>query len=206
MSDYAKYHWRRLTDVQRREVLEDRKNRQLPWHSPPHYSDEHGLYMITAACYEHRCIIGLNHQRMADFEEQLLCLWTSLCSDVFAWTVLPNHYHALVKTNDIDRLLYETGRLHGRTSFKWNGEDDRRGRKVWCNATETAMKSDRHFWTSFIYVLHNSVKHGYVKKWQDWPFCNAMVFFEQAGRERTMRLWQDYPIYEYGAVWDPADM
>jgi REP element-mobilizing transposase RayT len=37
-------------------------------------------------------------------------------SQTFAWCVLPNHDHALVQTADIKLLIYQLGRLHGRTS------------------------------------------------------------------------------------------
>lgn len=200
------YRWRRMTEEQRVAVMEYRRSHRLPWHSPPHYSSETGVYLMTAACYEHRHIIGRNAERMAEFEQALLEASETLCSHVYAWTILPNHYHTLVKTPDVKALLAGLGRLHGRTSFQWNGAEDRRGRKVWYNATETGMKSERHYWASVVYVLHNAVKHGYVQQWQDWPFCSARMFLDQAGREEAGRLWLEYPIDEYGAEWDAPDL
>ena len=97
--------------------------------------------------------------------------------------MLPNHYHLLVDSLDILALLEMHGHLHGRTSFRWNGEDARRGRQVWHRTAETAMKSERHFWASLNYVLHNAVRHGYVKRWQDWPYGNAAEYLEDVGRD-----------------------
>jgi putative transposase len=206
MPERGMYRWRRMTERQRAAVLEHRRTHGVPWHSPPHYAGESGLYLMTAACYEHRHVIGRSPERMAAFEQSLLDTSRALCSDVFAWTVLPNHYHMLVKSQDVKTLLAGLGRLHGRTSFQWNGEEHRRGRKVCHNAAETAMKSERHYWASFVYVLHNAVKHGYVTKWQDWPFCNARMFLDHVGRDEARRLWDEYPIDEYGADWDPPDL
>ena len=206
MSEREMYRWRGMSDEQRTAVLEYRKTQRLPWHSPPHYSSETGLYLITAACYEHRHVIGQSLEKMSAFEETLMETSRALCTEVYAWTVLPNHYHMLVKTPDVKALLTGLGRLHGRTSFGWNREENCRGRKVWFNATETGMKSERHYWASFVYVLHNAVKHGYVAKWQDWPFCNAKMFLDQVGREEVRRLWVAYTIEEYGAGWDPPDL
>jgi putative transposase len=112
----------------------------------------------------------------------------------------------LTHAPELKRLLKELGLLHGRTSFEWNGQDSRRGRKVWCNAAETEMKSERHFWATMSYVLHNAVRHGYVTQWQDWPYSNAEQYLSEVGREVAQRRWEEYPLLDYGKDWDPPDM
>jgi putative transposase len=143
---------------------------------------------------------------MAAFETSLLATCRENCQSIFVWTVLPNHYHVLVKAADVKALLAALGRLHGRTSHEWNGEEDSRGRQVWRSATETGMKSERHFWASVLYVLNNAVRHGYVEKWQDWPYCNAREWLESIGRERAEQMWKEFPIDRYGDGWDPPDL
>jgi putative transposase len=200
------YRWRKMTEEQRRETLVERRQQDRPWHSVPHRSDEtRTIYMITAACFEHAPVIGESPERMAKFEADLVGLMDELCLQTFAWTVLPNHYHVLVQTRDVDGLLKSLGKLHGRNSFYWNVEDDARGRQVWCNAAETVMKSERHFYASMNYVLHNAVKHGYARKWTDWPFCNASEYLESVGREKALQIWKSYPNDD-GNAWDPAEM
>jgi putative transposase len=200
------YLWRKLTEKQRRELLAFRRLNALPWHSPAHRIGQNGRYLLTAACYEHRHVIGRQPERMAQFSERLLVVLEPQCGEINAWCVLPNHYHALVLTTKLPELLHEIGLLHGRTAFEWNGEDEARGRKVWFNCAETAMKSDRHFWGSLNYVHHNPVHHGYVQQWQDWPFSSAAEFLEQSGRERAAQLWKAYPIRDYGKNWDPPEL
>jgi putative transposase len=77
---------------------------------------------------------------------------------------------------------------------------------VWYNAAETAIKSERHFWASLNYVLHNAVRHGYVERWQDWPYSNAAQYLEQVGRATAEYRWREYPILDYGAQWDPPEL
>ncbi len=204
--DHQMYHWRRLTPEQREEVLAERKRHPRPWHGPPHYAEEEGLYLLSAACYEHFPVIGVSPKRMAEFESELLETIQEWTQTVFAWVVLPNHYHLLVHTADINELLKALGRLHGRTSFRWNGEEACRGRQVWHRVAETAMKSERHFWATLNYVLHNAVRHGYVARWQDWPYSNAAQYLEEVGREEAVRRWREYPILDYGQDWDPPEM
>jgi putative transposase len=143
------YRWRQLTPKQRAELLAWRKARGHPWHSPPHCPNfGHLRFHVTAACFEHQPYIGHSLERMDAFARDLLAVFAAHASQTFAWCVVPNHYHALVEAPDILGLLRELGRLHGRTSHAWNGEENSRGRKVFFRAVERAMRSDRHYWAS----------------------------------------------------------
>jgi putative transposase len=161
---------------------------------------------LSAACDEHHSTIGVSPQRMAEFESDLLRTTAERARTIFAWIVLPNHYHLLVDAGDILALLKGHGTLHGRTSFRWNRDDNRRGRQVWHRAAETVMKSARHFSATLNYVLHNAVRHGYVEHWQDWPYSNAVQYLEDVGRDLAEWRWREYPILAYGNDWDPPDL
>jgi putative transposase len=132
------YQWRRMVAKQRNETLQFRLRQGLPWHSPPHYEDDSEVYLITAACFEQKPILGLSPARMADFEAKLLLALTPRCPKIFAWIVLPNHYHVLVHAPRVTEALAAIGQLHGRMSHHWNGEEQRRRRQVWHRAVETA--------------------------------------------------------------------
>jgi putative transposase len=200
------YRWREMTAEQRQAVLLERQLHRLPWHGPPHYESESQHYLITAACYEHRPIIGSTPARMSDFEGNLLKVCEQSCQQLFAWVILPNHYHFLAHVPDITRLLKNLGELHGRNSFHWNGEDSERGRHVWHRAAETAIKSERHFWATLNYVLNNAVRHRYAKRWQDWPYSNAAQYLAEVGHEVAAARWREYPVLNYGDDWDPPDL
>ncbi|MCP4755797.1 MAG: hypothetical protein GY866_33450 [Proteobacteria bacterium] len=158
--------------------------------------------MITAACYEHAPIIGSHPERMRECEYGILDVCRQRCSNVFAWCILPNHYHVLVQTEKIGELRRRLGQFHGRSSFSWNTEDSRRGRKVWYNCLERPIKSEGHYFASLNYIHHNAVKHKYVNSWQDWPFSSAERFLEEVGRNKAKDIWQAYPILDYGKKWD----
>ena len=192
-----------MTDDERAQALEVRRARHLPWHSPPHL-DLQGTrqYLISAACYEHHHFIGRNIDRMTDCEESLLEISRKFCLAIYAWCLLPNHYHLQIRTDHIENVRHELGQFHGRSSHQWNGEDTTRGRKVWHNCFERPMKSDRHFWATLNYIHHNPVHHGYVKQWQDWPWSSAAEFLEQVGRNQAVEIWERYPIRDYGKKWD----
>jgi putative transposase len=197
------YDYRKMTEEERKRVVEYRRRRGAPWHSPPHWdlgiSDK---YLITAACYEHKSIIGKSPSRLTECEDGILSVCREFGQEIYAWCVLPNHYHILVHAKNLKILTKELGRFHGRSSFQWNGEDERRGRQVWHRCFDRAIRSERHFWASVNYVHHNPVHHGYVEKWTDWLWSSASDFINQIGREKALRIWLDYPILDYGKDWD----
>jgi putative transposase len=197
------YHWRKMTASDRKQILELRKARNLPWHSPPHLDFTIAKqYLVSSSCYEHIPVIGKDLQRMTDCEAEVLKICNDFCSHVYAWCILPNHFHVLLKTERIKDLREKIGEFHGRSSFEWNRADDRRGRKVWYNCFERPMKSKRHFWATLNYVHHNPVQHGYVNRWQDWPWSSAGQYLQKVGPDEAKRVWLEYPILDYGKKWD----
>lgn len=102
-------------------------------------------------------------------------------------------------------VVKDIHKMHGRLSFQWNGEDGQRGRKVWFNCAERAMRSERHFWVTVNYIHHNPVRHGYVEHWQDWPFSSAANYLESMGKEKAAEVWRAFPILDYGKGWDDPE-
>ena len=197
------YDWRKMSDLERRSALALRRGRKLPWHSPPHFArDGTYRYLISAACYDHNHLIGRSSERLTECEAEILRICDDLCLSLYAWCILPNHYHVLVRTDQARKLLYELGQFHGRSSFRWNAEDGCRGRKVWHNCFERRIRSERHFWATLNYVHHNPIHHGYVDRWQDWPWSSAAEFLEEVGQDNALKLWREYPILDYGKKWD----
>lgn len=76
--------------------------------------------------------MGHSVERMNQFTTEWLDVLHQHSLGIAAWVLLPNHYHALVSTRTVEHLLASLGRMHGRTSFRWNGEEQTRGRQVWC--------------------------------------------------------------------------
>ncbi len=200
------YDWRKMGERERREALAARLVTRRPWHGPPHEFKDERTYHVWAACYEHAPIIGAAALRIAAFECELLTVLGQCCEEIHAWSVLPNHYHILVTTPSLDLLTGSLGRLHGGTSFRWNGEDGARGRHVWHRCADRAMRTARHFWVTMNYVHDNPVHHGYVRKWEEWPFSSARDFLDAVGREEAKRIWRSYPLLDYGKGWDDPEM
>lgn len=195
-----------MTSEQREQALSQRQFRHHPWHSPPHRYDEGKQhYHLTAACYEHRSHIGWSEARMDDFTASFLEVLKQSEAEVAAWCVLPNHYHALIETALVAKVLFELGQLHGKVSFMWNQEEGSQGRKNFHGAVERTIRSDGHFMATLNYVHHNPVRHGYVEKWTDWPWSSANAYLDRVGRDEAAAVWKKYPLLDYGAGWDEPE-
>jgi len=195
------YFWRKMSKEQQEYILKLRQLEHRPWHCPPHLQNNKVRFHITASCYEHKKIIGKTNNRIKEFELNLLKLLDNISEEIYAWVILPNHYHILLKSYDIRTVIKSLGKLHGRKSFDWNGEDKKRGRKVWHNMLEHGIKSDRHFWATMNYIHNNPIKHGYVKKWEDWKFSSAKKFLNEIGIDKAKIIWKEYNINKMGD-WD----
>ena len=200
------YDWRKMTDRERREVLAARKATCRHWHRPPHIDCGQAMYHITAACFEHRPVIGGGAGRMAEFQDGLLISLDDVDISVHAWCVLPNHYHLLAEANSLKTVSTALGAIHGRTSHVWNGEDHSRGRRVWHSFSDRSIRTERHLWATVNYIHNNSVHHRYVTRWSDWPLSSATAYLKAVGRDEAERVWREYPVMDYGKGWDDPNM
>jgi putative transposase len=196
------YDYRRMAPEERRAVAEARQRQGYPWHQPPHPETEHATFrLVSAACFEHAPRLS-TPERLGQFEAELLGLFARLGTPCAAWVVQPNHYHALVRIEDFKAFSLELGRLHGRSAYRLNAEDNSRGRKVWFRSQDRCMRSDRHYFTTLNYVHHNPVHHGYVRTWQEWPWSSCHWYLDTVGRDWLVGLWKEYPLRDYGRKWD----
>jgi putative transposase len=195
------YEYRHLSQEQRAELVEQRRLRGYPPHSPPHTVRDETLYLITAACYEHT-------PHMADKRRR--CAILDLIFDVLirasiglhAWVIGPNHYHLLLEPVDfaeVGRLLHY---IHVMTARAWNVEDGKIGRKVWYRYSDRTIRSEAHFLTTLNYIHFNPVKHGWSESPYDWGESSVHWYLACHGRQWLRDLWAAYPLRTYGEGWD----
>ncbi len=191
------YDYREWTPEQRKAAVANRIQRGLPWHSPPHLDEPGRFRIITGTCFEHAHVLN-SATRIGWFEQQLLSHMRDQAADCTAWVVLSNHYHILVRIGDIREFCRRQGQLHGHTSFELNQQDGTRGRKVWYRCQDRCMRSERHYYTTINYIHDNPVKHGFVEKWEDWPYSSIHWYLKNKGRDWLVELWREYPVLNYG--------
>ena len=195
------YEYRRMTREQRLEIKAERQSQGLPRHGPAHRESLDNLYLISAACFNHAPFLS-SPQRRDEFEDKLLTRLESLeeC-EIFAWCVLPNHYHLLTRV-PLEEWSEMIRKLHAGTATQWNREDEAPKRQVWFRYVERSIRSDRHFFASINYLHANPVKHGYVHHAQDWKWSSVHLYQEIMGVDTLREMWRSYPVRDYGKGWD----
>ena len=166
------YTYRTLSSEERHELVEERLSRGYPPHQPPHPNEVQGVYLLTAACYEHR-----HHMITAEHRDDLLDLIFEQCFEkgitLTAWGMLTNHYHLLAEVPHPNALGELFQRIHGRTAHDWNAEEDAQSRKVWYRYADRLMRSGRHYYATLNCVHYNAVKHGLVTSPYDWKWSSV---------------------------------
>jgi putative transposase len=168
-----------------------------------------GLFDAQAARTHAWCVLPNHYHALIETTDAMIASGSSVSTlqrvsgpgQPEGWT--PNQ--SAPQSSGILAVLAELGRMHGRLSLQWNGEEQTRGRQVWCGAAGRYMRNDGHFWATMNYVHHNPVHHGYVQSWQDWPYSSAQEYLAQMGKAVASRIWREYPVLEYGKGWDEAD-
>jgi putative transposase len=207
------YEYHKLTDEQKAELVEYRLSRGYPPHSPPHPVRDKEFYLLTAACYEHKChlysesrrqqLLEMIFNNFGDAVSNEVCAeaLTTNCK-ICAWVILPNHYHLLVQLVNFDVLSELFRKIHGVLSRQWNLEDNVTKRKIWYRWSDRAIRSQRHYYTTLNYIHYNPVKHGLVKSPYDWVESSVHWYLETYERQWLRDSWVEYPIRDYGTNWD----
>ncbi|MEJ2705607.1 MAG: hypothetical protein P8Z79_24475 [Sedimentisphaerales bacterium] len=197
------YDYRNMTSQERAKTLMARKSLGRPWHAPPHFGQIWGVYMISAACYEHRPIMTADTRR-AEWERTVIDAFGPENPDgiaVRAWVVLPNHYHLIID-GDLRVFARRIARFHNGKATQWNREDQTKGRKVWHRFSDRLIRTERHYYASLNYIHANPVKHGYVASADSWIWSSFSLYLDALGRDCLANWWRKYPVGDYGKGWD----
>ncbi len=196
------YEYRRMSAEEREAVMQQRRAAGYPLHAPPHFMEEGGRFLLTAANFEHKPIMA-SPQRRTDFEGRLLTEMRSAGVAVYAWVVLTNHYHVLVGAPALIAPLKVIQHVHGSTSRAWNLTDEEtHRRRVWYQCTDRMIRNESHFQRALNYLHYNPIKHGYVEDAYEWPWSSLEAYRESRGREWLQAMWRSFPPDHFGLGWD----
>jgi putative transposase len=152
----------------------------FPWpHAPPHRLTANGTYFVTAGTL-HKAHHFRTPSRLDYLTRELLSRAVRFGWRFEAWAVFSNHYHFVAHTpegaQDGKNLSTMLNQLHEDTAVWVNRRDGARGRKVWFNFRETLLSFHNSYLARLNYTHQNAVKHGLVKKAEDYPWCSAGWF------------------------------
>jgi putative transposase len=192
----------RITHMKREENTSGDVKHTFPWHGPPLFGGLHTLYHICAANEGHRQILGKTCDRLGSFVENWMTVLSEGCQKIHAWCVLPDHYHALVLTDSIKSVIHSLELLHDKTAREWNVTDKQLDRTCWIRCFSRRIHSERQKWASMNYIHHNAAYHGFVLRWDDWPFSSAQQYVKNLGRNELASMLRKYPALDCSAGWE----
>jgi REP element-mobilizing transposase RayT len=103
-----------------------------------------------------------------------LQFWENNRVENIAWSVMPNHVHWVFHLKEKDQFNQSTnfGKLMQSVKrFTANSINKNEGKKgsLWLDESfDTTIRNEYHLHNVINYTLHNPVKAGLVRNWQDW--------------------------------------
>jgi putative transposase len=149
-------------------------------HAPAHWRFEPGNYMVTAGTYG-----KVHHLHSPERRDLVLATLFDVAMEFGwqsqAWAVLSNHDHFVARSPDDPATLRRiTGKVHMTTAKELNRLDDTPSRKVWFQYWESHLTFERSWLARLNYVHHNPARHSIVANAQNWRWCSAAWFAENA--------------------------
>ena len=137
-------------------------------HHPPHYYAPDCCYFLTATTVSRQPVlqIGANRTLLRDaIKDALVCSGVTL----YAWVVLTDHYHLLLRTGESTSVGRFIKGLHSDSASRLNRADGAPGRQVWYQYWDRTPRDEDEFWAYFNYIHINPIKHKCVQTpWQGW--------------------------------------
>jgi len=108
-----------------------------------------------------------------NFLERLGDLLAESKISCYAWALIPNHFHLLLRTGN-ESIPNSMQLMAGRTGQEYNQRKDRKGAFWEDRYHATAVSFDDHLFECMIYVVMNMVRAGVVDHPRERPFCGYM--------------------------------
>ena len=140
-----------------------------------------------------------------DYFMRLYKRYISNIADLFAYCLLPNHFHFLLRINDkgegIKRaeeiVSYKFGTFIGTYVKAINHRYSRTGSLFEGRYQRKEIKTENQFFSTLIYIHQNPQKHGYVERFQNWRFSSYPNYAEKdPGDLISSDLFSDPLIYD----------
>ncbi len=136
--------------------------------------------MVTAGTFEKHHHLN-TPERLDYFLESLFGRAAEFSWQLQAWAVMSNHYHFIaISPSDPATLRRFIGKLHMTTAKQLNEWDGTAGRKVWFQYWDSQITFERSYLARLNYVHNNPVHHGMVTLAENYPWCSASWFTQNA--------------------------
>ncbi|MCP9291571.1 hypothetical protein [Gracilimonas sediminicola] len=125
--------------------------------------------------------------------------------DTFAYCLMPNHFHFMVRVKSEDEILDFVRKKKKKPNFQgfqnleglskaisqqfsnlfnaytkaYNKKYDRKGSLFMSNFRRKLIESDEYFVRLFVYIHNNPIHHGFTDDLNDWPFSSWHAYISK---------------------------
>ncbi|MCK5412791.1 MAG: transposase [Candidatus Pacebacteria bacterium] len=168
-------------------------------HSPLHIYQDNTFYFISARTVKSVKIFNTEDKKKVIIKtlNNVLERYKYL---LYAFVILDNHYHIIIKTNKGNDLKYLIKDFHALSSKELNKMSNKKGRKVWYQYWDYCLRDEKDFLLHLNYIHHNLVKHKYVNKQEEvlnCKFCSYSRIIKEKGEEWMSDCFERYSIYDF---------
>jgi len=188
---------------------------------PPHIYEDNACYFLTGSIVHHQWLLDTDAKRIL-VRDVLKEAIKDYGIRSYAWVILADHYHLLLKTSDVAPIWKFIKRLHGDSAIHLNKLDNTPGRQVWYQYWDRFPRNERDFWGYFNYTHINPIKHGCVRvsdgvlvvegervkiapghaldvhqRLAQYPHSSYQYYLREHGEEFLTDAWMRYPIPDY---------
>lgn len=170
-------------------------------HRPLHLQLEGSWYFLTAHTIHNQQIFH-DEVRMQILKEVIIHAQKLFKVKIFGYILWPDHYHMIFQLNE-PTLHQFINNIHTYSSRLVNKLDEKKGRQVWYQYWDRFLRiqytlDDLYHHVS--YILHNPVKHGWCKTFNDaiaYPWSSIPQWAQKHGKEGLSECWTRYPVTDW---------
>jgi len=188
---------------------------------PPHIYLDDREYCLTASTVARQALFSSNEGKEL-LRDTLKKKVQEFSIRLYAWVILDNHYHLLMRVKEKENLYKFVKHLHGVSSFRLNQRDNCRGRRVWQNYWDRCPRREEDFYAFLNYIHINPIKHRKIvvkdgviledgkqisvstRRVADlhdalsrYEFSSYPYYLRKYGKDGMTNVWIDYPIANY---------
>ena len=157
---------------------------------------DNACYFITSCTADRAKLLNTDTKRIV-VKEVLKKAIQQFGVRLYAWVILCDHYHLLLKTSEAAPIHRFIKKLHGESAIRLNQSDGVTGRKVWYQYWDRFPRDERDFWAYFNYIHLNPIKHGYVDVSEGALVADGKIITITSSQ--TGDLGQSLAQYEYSS-------
>jgi len=164
---------------------------------PTRIEQDNACYFVTGGTQR--------RERLVDTEQKLALAQGALQEAaqlhnirLYAWTILSNHYHVLIKGGEDTPVVDFVRQFHETTAMALNEIDHLPGRPIWYQYWDVFSNGGAEFWAYFNFIHLNPLRHGYVKVPTGvWASDGRRIEIEMSRYPDLHQSLSEYPYSSY---------